>query len=231
MAATPARRPTRPGLLELSSDLFTLILSLRRAADLGQEPGLRQRITGLFADFEREALGHGYVRDDVDQARFALAAFVDETVLGTDWSQREQWRDRPLQLEMFAQVHAGQRFFDDLNQLRRQGEAKRAVVEVFHQCLNLGFEGQYRISGREQLVALKADLDRQLGFDPRDRRELKLSPHGKRPDTAFATAEDKFPFWLLLAILGGALIILYVVLTFWIGNAATQAVNSIPVNP
>ncbi|MBK8167219.1 MAG: DotU family type IV/VI secretion system protein [bacterium] len=231
MAATPVRRSARPGLLDLTSSFFALILSLRRAVDLGPEPSLRQRIGALLADFEREALEHGYLRDDVDRARFALTAFLDETILDTNWSQRELWRDRPLQLDLFAERRAGQRFFDELHQLRRQGEAKRAVVEIFHQCLNLGFEGQYRLAGGDQLAALKADLDRQLGFDPRDRRELKLSPHGKRPDAAFAPQEDRFPFWPLLAIGTGALIVLYVVLTIWLNSSTQQAVGSITLNP
>lgn len=228
MAATPARKPTRPSLLELTSGIFSLILSLRRAGDLGPEETLRQRITSYFAGFEREARDLGIVHEDVDKARFALVAFLDETVLDADWSQREPWRDRPLQLDLFAERRGGQRFFDELTQLRRLGEAKREVVEVYHQCLNLGFEGQYRISGREQLEQLKADLDRQLGYDPRDRRELKLSPHGKRRDSANALAEDNFPFWQMAAIASGVLIILFVVYLIWIGHATGQALEAIP---
>jgi type VI secretion system protein ImpK len=227
MAATPVRKPVRPSLLELTSGVFSLIISLRRAADLGQEAALRQRITNYFAEFEREAQDQGCLREDVDKARFALVAFLDETVLDLNWSQHDQWRDRPLQLDMFGERRAGQRFFDEMAQLRRQGEAKREVVEVYHQCLNLGFQGQYRITGEEQFVQLKTELDRYLGYDPRDRRELKLSPHGKRRDSATSLAADTFPFWRIAAVIGVVLIVLYFVFTFSLGNATEQALSTI----
>lgn len=227
MAATTEPRATRPSLLELGSGIFSLILCLRRTADLGPEAALRQRVTTCFAGFEREAQDHGLLREDVDKARFALAAFLDETVLDAAWAQGDLWRNRPLQLDLFAERRAGQRFFDELAQLRRQGEAKREVVEVYHQCLNLGFEGQYRVSGRDQLVQLKGDLDRQLGYDQRDRRELKLGPHGKRRDTASTLAADDFPFWRLMAIGGGLLVVLFVVFTVWINHSTGQAVDAI----
>jgi len=171
------KAPQRASLLELTSGVFTLILSLRQASDLGPEDSLRQRITTHLAGLEREALDLGIVREDLDLIRFALVAFIDETILSSDWNQREVWCDRPLQLDLFAERRAGGRFFDELSHLRRQGEVKRELVEVYHQCLNLGFEGQYQVSGRDQLAVVKSDLERYLGIDARDRRELKLSPH------------------------------------------------------
>jgi type VI secretion system protein ImpK len=227
MATTPVRKKARPSLLELSSGVFSLIVFLRRAGDLGQEAPLRQRITNYFAEFAREAQDRGCLAEDVDAARFALAAFLDETILDLNWSQQEQWRDRPLQLDLFGERRAGQRFFDELAQLRRQGDAKREVVEVYHQCLNLGFQGQYRVTGQDQLVQLKTDLDRLLGYDPRDRRELKLSPHGKRRDSANALAADTFPFWRVAAIVTGVLIVLFLVFTFWISRNTGQALDVI----
>jgi type VI secretion system protein ImpK len=213
--------------MDLASELFVLVLSLRNTPDPGLEPSLRLRATTLFADFEREALGHGYGREDVDQVRFALVAFLDETILASNWSQRELWRERPLQLDLFAERRGGQLFFEKLQEQRRRGEAARAVLEIYPQCLNLGFVGQFGLGGVDQLKALKADLGRQLGYDPLEKRELRLSPHGKRPDTAFAPATDRFPFWPLLAIGFGVLAILYVVYTLWLNGAAKQAVNSI----
>lgn len=227
MSANVAKAQPRPSLLELTSGVFAMILSLRQASDLGQEESLRQRITSYLAGLEREGLDLGVMREDLDKARFALVAFIDETILDTNWSQREVWRDRPLQLDLFAERRAGGRFFDELDHLRRQGEPKREVVEVYHQCLNLGFEGQYRISGRDQLAVVRSDLDRYLGFDARDRRELKLSPHGKRRDTAYALAKDEFPFWRLAAVAGGILVILFVIFLIWINYTSGQAVGSI----
>jgi type VI secretion system protein ImpK len=199
--------------------------------ELGQEGALRQRITSYLAGLEREAADQGIIREDLDKARFALVAFIDETILNSDWNQREIWRDRPLQLDLFAERRAGARFFDEMDHLRRQGEAKREVVEVYHQCLNLGFEGQYKVSGREQLAVVKSDLDRYLGYDARDRRELKLSAHGKRRDTASALAKDDFPFWRVAGGIGVVFIVLFLVFMYWISHMAGQAVATISGTP
>jgi len=227
MARRPNSEVKRPSLLEMTSNTFAMILFLRHAGDFGPEESLRQRITHQLAELEREALDQGIIREDLDRARFALVAFIDETILDSNWSQREIWRDRPLQLDMFAERRAGGRFFDELDHLRRQGEAKREVVEVYHQCLNLGFEGQYRISGRDQLKSVKSDIDRYLGFDPRDRRELKLSPHGKRRDTAYVLAKDHFPFWRWIAVFGSVFIVLLVAFLILIDDTVDQAVATI----
>jgi len=227
MSANHVKAPARPDLLEQTSRVFALILSLRQADDLGQEDSLRQRITSHLAELEREGLDRGLGREDLDKVRFALVAFIDETILDSDWSQREAWRDRPLQLDLFAERRAGARFFDELDDLRRQGEAKREVVEVYHQCLNLGFEGKYRVSGRDQLAVVKSDLIRYLGYDINDRRELRLSAHGKRRDTAFALAKDNFPFWRLAAGGTGLLIAFFLIFFIWINLTASHAVGRI----
>ena len=36
--------------------------------------------------------------------------------------------------------------------MRGRGEARREVVEVYGQCLALGFEGQFRVSGLDRLA-------------------------------------------------------------------------------
>ena len=56
MSESPAKARTRPSLLELTSGVFAMILTLRRAGDLGQEESLRQRITSHLSGLEREAL-------------------------------------------------------------------------------------------------------------------------------------------------------------------------------
>ncbi len=218
-----------PSLLDLSADLFSLVLSLRGSADFGETETLRQRIVTFFSSLESEAIGAGLVRDDIESVKFALAVFLDETILDSHWIRREEWRDRPLQHQFFGERRGGSLFYTKLQEIRALGESKRPVLEVYHKCLLLGFEGQYKLSGREQLEAVIQDLNNQLGFDARDRRELKLSPHGKRRDSPSATAKDTFPFWRIVGIGAGVLILLFVIF-YVIANYQTgQAVNLMPV--
>lgn len=217
-----------PTLLDLSSPLFSLVLSLRGSSDFGEAEALRQRIATFFTSLESEGVQAGAIREDVEAVKFALSVFLDETILDSHWIRREEWRDRPLQHQFFGERRGGSLFFTRLDELRRQGEAKRPVLEVYHMCLTLGFQGQYTLSGKDQLQSIINDLNSQLGYDPRDRRELKLSPHGKRRDSPSSTARDTFPFWRIVGVGVGVLLILFVIFYVVASYQTGQAVDLMP---
>lgn len=217
-----------PSLLDLSSNLFSLVLSLRGSSDFGEADALRQRIATFFSALEAEGVQAGVIREDLEYVKFALAVFLDETILDSHWIRREEWRDRPLQHQFFGERRGGSLFFTKLNELRKLGENKRPVLEIYHQCLMLGFEGQYKLSGKEQLQAIVAELNSQLGYDPRDRRELKLSPHGKRRDSPSSMVRDTFPFWRIVGVGAGVLLVLFVIYYVIASYQTGQAVDLMP---
>jgi type VI secretion system protein ImpK len=223
-AAAPARR----SLQDLSAGLFSLILSLRSSSDYGGEEELRQRILDYLASIEREGLASGIPRQDIEMVKFPLVAFLDETIINSEWPFRENWRNRPLQLELFGEYMAGARFFEYLDRVRRAGPAQRAVLEIYHLCLTLGFEGQYRFAGREQLPGVLAGVRQELGYDPRDRREIRLAPNGKRRDNPTAGMRDTFPFWRVAGIAAGTLVVLFVIFWLWVDRALDQALKGLP---
>ena len=217
-------RPRR-SLQDLATGLFSIILSLRGSSNYGSEDALRQRIKSYLAGIEREGLEGGLGRDDIDAVKYPLVAFIDETILGSNWQSRELWRANPLQQQLFNDRLAGTRFFTNLNEIRRGGDAKHDLLEVYHLCLTLGFEGQYRVAGREQLRPLIDEIRRELGYDPRDRREIRLSPNGKRRDNPVAGPPGGFPLWWAVGGGAGALLVLYVILRLVIGDAAHKALT------
>ena len=223
----PAGNDSR-SLLDLTKGIFSLILSLRRESDYGEAENLRRKINDFLAGMETAGREAGFIRDDLEAAKFALVVFLDETVLASQWAGREAWRDQPLQLSLFGERGGGTRFFTELEKLRRQGDLKRDVLEVYHMCLTLGFQGQYRVSGKSQLEAVIADLRNQLGHDPRDRRELKISPHGKPRDRSVARAEDTFPFWKIAGIGVAVVLVLFLVFFFLAGYNTGQAISAMP---
>lgn len=218
-----------PGLVDLTTGMFSLIISLRNGQDFGDVEHLRQQANLFLAGFDREGAEAGFIREDLDAVKFALVVFLDETILNSRWDKREIWRDTPLQLSLFGERRGGGRFFTDLDKLRQHGEQKRDVLEIYHLCLTMGFQGQYQVSGKAQLEATIADLRNQLGYDPRDRRELKLSPHGKPRDLSVAVATDTFPFWKIAGITVGILVVLFIIFFFVAGYSTGQAVDSIPI--
>jgi len=77
---------------------------------------------------------------DYDCARFAVCAWVDEAILNSSWSERDNWQREQLQRLYYQTTDAGKKFFENLNAL---GIHQKEVREVYYLCLAMGFKGQY----------------------------------------------------------------------------------------
>ena len=67
----------------------------------------RKRMKAALQDVEREAGLAGYRSNDVRDAEFAVVAFLDETILSLRDPKAEDWRKKPLNIELFGQAIAG----------------------------------------------------------------------------------------------------------------------------
>jgi type VI secretion system protein ImpK len=126
---------------------------------------------------------------------------------------------QPLQLEMFGDQLAGEHFFDRLEQLRAQGAAKVQVLEVFHMCLLLGFQGKYLIEGTEKLGYLTARLGDEIATHKGKRAEF--APHGLAPDRIVHKLRAEAPLWVLGSVLALATLLAFIGLR-WMLQRQTQ---------
>ena len=83
--------------------------------------------------------------------------------------------------------------------MRQGGEINADLLELFYICLQLGFEGVYKIKGLEQLMALQVDLRSQIeGYqgviDPR------LSPNGAPAVPLMARVRREVPYWVITVV-------------------------------
>jgi type VI secretion system protein ImpK len=220
--------PARPSLQQLTGGIFSLVVTLRQTGRYGEEPELRDRLRRYLDAMQQHGLRSGHTQGDLTEASFPLVAFIDETILGSNWEHRERWRDRPLQLDLFGERTAGQRFFKRLEELRREGSARREILEVYHLCLTLGFAGSYRISGIEALQPVIDALRRDLGYLPLDQREVRLAPNGL-PRSGGGPAAD-LPagrFWLGWVLAAGVTAVLFLGAWLWLNQAVGRAASRI----
>lgn len=114
-------------------------------------------------------------REDFDQARFAVCAWVDEAILGSSWQQKSLWLKDELQRFYYNTTDAGEEFFERLNAL---GLHQREVREVYYLCLAIGFTGRYCHPGDEyQLEQIKTSnlkllLGSSVGLPSLERSDL-----------------------------------------------------------
>jgi type VI secretion system protein ImpK len=216
----------RHRLAEICSDCFMLILQLRTASDFGDPEVLRRRIKELFDKMERECKREGIAFEDIEMARFALVAFIDESVLSSEWSQKEAWLANPLQLELFNRYDAGEEFFVRLEQLRQRPQAHAEVLEVYYLSMALGFKGRYQLQEQERLRYLMedtlSDLRRVTG-----KSGESLSPHGQRRDEIVEVVAREVPLWVVGVGAAAVGFFFYLIMTFLSSAAARDAVEVI----
>lgn len=156
----------QPDLAELSSDMFLFILEVQcGTARLPREEGsLRRRIVGALEELAVKARNAGFGAQEIDDARYALAAAVDEVLQFSSWPLRQAWSVNPLQVELFQDRDAGVGFFTRLNALQRRSTGA-GVREVYYLCLALGFRGRYHTTSPEELGRITEALALEIAQD------------------------------------------------------------------
>src|ERR1700681_1772821 len=131
-----SRRRGRSGsdLISLGAPVFELVLKLR-AETLTLSSSLRPAAQQLLQAMEQRGATLRHPEGKIRAVKFALAAFIDETVMTTTSPLRDEWEKFPLQLEYFGEQLAGVKFFERLDELIKQIETEADVVEVYYLCM------------------------------------------------------------------------------------------------
>ncbi|MBL8730081.1 MAG: DotU family type IV/VI secretion system protein [Planctomycetes bacterium] len=210
---------SRPGdrvtsLTDLCAGAFAFVVELQSgAADASGEPlryeATAKRARDLLAALDTKGREHGFTKDAVDQAKYALTALIDEVVLASKSSLREEWLRRPLAAELFSEFNAGEEFFHRLEQLGRGGRLDPqtlGVLEVYGTCLSLGFRGMHiDQSGVERLREILFSLSRRIN---EGRENTPLAPHWQ-PEESVARSVGRLPPMVLIAAGLAAIALLY----------------------
>lgn len=197
-----------------------------RGAEL--EDNFKEQIITSFDQFERMTFERQIPATQVQQAKYALAAFLDELVLSSSWPGRNQWMGTPLQLEFFGEHLAGEGFFKRLNELRQNPQENIQVLEVYYVCLQLGFEGMYRLRGLEQLLALQVDLRSQIEMI-RGTIDPKLSPEGLAKQSVVTKVGLHLPYWVIASVTAALIFFIYFGFAMVINHQANNSLANINV--
>jgi type VI secretion system protein ImpK len=157
------------------------------------------RIDSFFASFDSQARKLGKPEELIRQSQYAFCALMDEIALAPRFPLHSEWARNPLQLRLFGDQLAGNRFFDRLEVLRRNPAANIEALEVFYTCLLLGFHGKYLFEGMEKLGWLIESVGREIrqlrGETP------KLAPFWKPMHLFQGYVRHELPMWLYFGLL------------------------------
>ncbi len=192
-AAAPNAAAT--SLLDLLYDGFYMVLLLKNRYAAQDADAFRARIRSFLLEFDRGGKRLQASAEDLYLAKFAFCALVDEVVLASQSKLREAWERRPLQIEFFGEQLAGERFFEHLEDLRQGGAARLQLLEVFHMCLLMGFQGKYIIEGSEKLSYLTGRLGDEIAH--LKGRRAGFAPHWAAPDSVVHALRTEVPLWVV----------------------------------
>ncbi len=175
-----------------------------------------------------------FSKEDYDQARFVICAWVDEVILGSSWNQKIQWQREQLQRLYYNTTEAGEEVFERLNTL---GLHQRDVREVYYLCLALGFKGRFIHPGDEYLLEqlktsnLKILIGSSVGIPSLERAELFSEAYPiKSVEIGPQKRKFHFSIFTLIGLAGPVLLfgLLFLIYRFSLSGIAENFLRTVP---
>jgi len=212
---TPAR-PRNP-VMAVAARLLTLAAAVqaeRRVAD----PAELLRVGSAEAKaFEKELAALGLSAEDNARARYAVLATLDDIVQNLPGGQGSDWARNSLVVQSFGQAFGGDQFWTILDDMLGRPAAYPNLLELYHACLAVGFQGRLRVSPNagvevaERLRAIGAAID---GIPKRP--ETDLVPRWQGVPTPVHKVGWLPRFALLAAAVAAGLLLLFVALKLYV---------------
>jgi type VI secretion system protein ImpK len=211
----------------LCSDFLMLIMQIRITRQLDDPATLRARVKDLLSRLDSKARSAGIEFEQLEAAKFALVAFLDEAITGIDFADKDSWLASPLQMELYNRYDAGEEFFKRLQQLRQRPQASLQALEIYYLCLVAGFKGKYHHSDPEALRGLIEDIRAEIFRFRETRVPQTLSPHGKPQEGVLEVVSKDIPAWVIGVVAVAIGVLFFIVMTLLIEGAADNTVSAI----
>lgn len=176
-----------PTLATLTRPWFLFLGAYRR--NVAQMPAdsawVRAQLRRLLHEMDTAAANDSALQHKLRAARHALAYFADEVLLNCRWAGEGAWARELLETELFGTQHAGRDFFERLHDPSLQD---REVLEVYFQCLCLGFRGALtrkplQLREERELLAARIGVGHTVGprfcreaYEHTDARNFNMLP-------------------------------------------------------
>lgn len=197
-------------LVAAANPLLNVIPQIAGSMEHPNPAALRETLARGVREFEARARSAGATTEKIVAARYALCTMIDESAAGTPWGASGSWAQHGLLALFHGEVEGGEKFFQILARLAENPQANQDVIELMYVCLELGFEGRYRVldGGHRQLDAVRqrvlAIIRKQRGDYERD-----LSASWQGVPTSNQRQLGWLPLWVVGAVTALLLIGIY----------------------
>lgn len=222
---------TDAGLNPLVNTASTLIAVFEKTRSSVTHPdvgGLYQRLINEIKTFESRARDQGIKPEIVLSARYLLCSVLDEAVLNTPWGSESAWGQRTLLSVFHGETSGGEKSFLICDRMRQSPAENLDILELFYICINLGFEGKYRLMnrGRDALEQLREEL---FAIIRRNRGEYEraLSPRWNGLGNTRNPITEYVPLWVVISLAVAILFFSYSGFRYWLYSSATPVAEEL----
>ncbi|HEY1944013.1 MAG TPA: type VI secretion system protein TssL, long form [Roseiarcus sp.] len=219
-------------MMRAAASLLLLLGRLRASLSRVGAGQLMDQVAQAIQQFEIDARAAGVPADQVNVAKYALAACADDVVQNLPTDDRQIWTQYSMLVRFFSERTGGVKFFQELDRAKQNPALNLGLLEIMHACLSLGFEGVYRTGGGAgALQGIRRDLYETIRrATPKTIEDL--SPHWRGQSIALASSRFQAPTWAISAVAGVLLLGVYLVLRNLLsGQAETVALAMAQVHP
>ncbi len=151
-------------LVNSASPLLVMMAQLVQSQDCGNVDQLRRELAIEIKHFEQKAKAAQIKEVTIMIARYVICAALDETILRLLQARNNLWARQTLLGIFHKDAGGGEKVFAILNRMLEDPAANRDMLELIAICLNLGFEGKYRVmqNGRAQLNSIKDNVSKRI---------------------------------------------------------------------
>ena len=184
-------------LIQAADPVFLAVALLAQGKPPESATDLQQHLIDALDDFS--AVIEASHPDLHDDARYALCALLDETILSTTWGAAD-WANQSLLAAVYDEDYSGESFFKRLEKTSKQKTRGVLLLEFFHTCLSLGYSGRfarhrYTPANIDYLRSQVASLITQYRRTP----PPALSP---MPPGNAGNQRRHLPLWIMASLLG-----------------------------
>ncbi|MGI8544389.1 MAG: type IVB secretion system protein IcmH/DotU [Aridibacter sp.] len=224
-----SRTSNENDLVRFAGPVFDLIIRLK-AGIVQPSNDLRPKCAKLLAEFEKRAERYRFNHKIVRVSKFALASFIDETVLTNNFPLKDEWERNPLQLEYFGEQLAGNKFFEKLNAMLKQIKDTADAVEIYYVCMLLGFKGRYAVYEQDKFLSIMQETANAL-VKVGKIVPTELSPHWLANDQPEPPPKRGMPIWAKISAFGGLAlaVIIYLVMFLLSSKFLNEAIQQLQI--
>jgi type VI secretion system protein ImpK len=200
-------------LMRASASLLLLLGRLRASLSRAGAGQLMDQVAQAIEKFEIDARDAGLPPEQIESAKYALAATADDIVQNLPSVDHGVWTQYSMMVRFFrGDRTSGVKFFEGLDRAKQNPALNIGLLELMHACLSLGFEGVYRATGASgALQGVRRDLYEVIRRN-RPKTIEDLSPHWRGQTITLSGSRFQIPMWSVAAVALAILLAAYLYL-------------------